>query len=81
MFVCVCVSAYVYVNAVTYNRISRWLTLEAVFLVSYRPILGVADDLQSTDLEEWEEIGDEVQQVHDDLIELVHSLNKVPKSV
>ena len=41
----------------------------------------MADDLQSTDLEEWEEIGDEVQQVHDDLTELVHSLNKVPKSV
>ena len=41
----------------------------------------MSDNLQTTELEEWEEIGDEVQQVHDDLIELVHTLNAVPKSV
>ena len=41
----------------------------------------MADNLQSTDLDEWEELGEEVQKVRDDMIELVDSLNSIPKTV
>jgi len=41
----------------------------------------MVDNLQSTDLEEWDEIGKEVQQIYGDMIELVDSFNSVPKTV
>lgn len=38
-------------------------------------------NLQTTDYEEWEEIGDEVKRVSNDVTHLVTVLNSVPKSV
>lgn len=57
------------------------LVWASVFIQSGVSVSCMADNLQTTDLDEWEEIGEEVQQIHDDLIELVHTLNTVPKSV
>lgn len=38
-------------------------------------------NLQTTDFEEWEEIGEYVKQVNNDVTHLVTVLNSVPKSV
>jgi len=40
----------------------------------------MSGNLQSTDLDEWDEIGEEVHRVSEDVTKLISKLNSVPKT-